>query len=68
MEIKYQKHDQRKKQAKDFWLRVATDYNGGLSASKIAKRYTNPRTGKPYTREHVYFILKRIKNTPIGDL
>lgn len=68
MEIKYQKHTMRKKQARDFWIRVATDFNGGIPASKIAKRYTNPKTGKPYTREHIYYILKQVKTIPIGNL
>lgn len=64
MEIKYHNHTKRKKEAMDLWLRVATDYNNGLSATKIAKRYTNPKTGKPYTREHIYFILRKLSESP----
>lgn len=64
MEIKYHKHTKRTKESRDMWHRVATDYNGGLSATAIAKRYTNPKTGKPYTREHIYFILRKLSESP----
>lgn len=47
----------------DLWLRIATDYNNGLPAKDIAKRYTNPVTKKHYTREHIYWVLKQL-NTP----
>ncbi len=49
----------------DLWLRMATDYNGGMSAADIARRYTNPQTGKQYTREHVYLVLKKLQKTPL---
>jgi len=60
MDIKYNGHSRRKKEAMDFWLRVAADNNNGIPAEKIAKRYTNPKTQKPYTREHIYFILRKL--------
>lgn len=60
MDIKYQGHERRKRRAMDLWLRVATDFNAGMPAKDIAKRYTNPKTGKTYTREHIYWILKKL--------
>jgi hypothetical protein len=51
----------------ELWLRVATDFNGGMRAKDIAKRYTNPKTGKPYTREHIYWILNKLKTEPINQ-
>jgi hypothetical protein len=66
MDINYQGHSKRTQEAMGFWVKVATDYNAGMTAEKIASRYTNPRTGKNYTRQHVYLILRKIKNTPIN--
>lgn len=60
MKIEYQKYKIRKKRAVDFWLKVAADYNSGISATDISKKYINPVTNKHYTREHIYWILKKI--------
>lgn len=60
MEITYQKHSNRKRQAIDLWLKMATDFNAGIPAKAIAKRYTNPYTRKPYTRGYVYIILRKL--------
>ena len=60
MEITYQKHSKRKKKAIEFWLKVAKEYNDGLTAEVIAKKYTNPLTRRNYTRAHIYWILDRI--------
>lgn len=65
MKIAYHKHNTRRKKSIDLWLRIATDYNGGMTAKDIAKRYTNPITKKPYTREHVYWVLKQLATTPV---
>ncbi len=64
MEIELRGHARRKKKAKDFWLRVATDYNGGMSPSTISKRYINPKTQKSYTREHIYWVLRQVIHEP----
>ena len=61
MEIKYQQHSNRKKMALSFWFRVASLYNDGVSAGEIAKRFTNPRTEKHYTRQHIYLILRKLR-------
>lgn len=54
------RNTKRKKVATDFWLRVATDYNGGMTPEDIATRYKNPRTSKPYTVKHIYWVLRQL--------
>jgi len=61
MEIKYQKHSKRLQKATDFWLKVAAEYNAGLTAKDIAEKYVNPVSGRHYTREHIYWILKKLQ-------
>ena len=58
---KLSRNTRRKKEATDFWLRVATDYNSGFTPEEIAERYTNPRSGKPYSVKHIYWVLRQIK-------
>lgn len=65
MKIKYQGHSRRTERAKELWVKIATDYNAGLSPEQIRKRYTNPNTNKPYTRAYIYWVLNRVKNSPI---
>lgn len=65
MEITYQGHKKRSQRAHDLWLRIATDFNAGMSAKDIASRYTNPITKRPYTREHIYLVLRKIKTETI---
>lgn len=54
-------HIKKHKMAIDLWLRVATDVNAGIEPKDIAKRYINSKTGKPYTREHIYWIIRQVK-------
>lgn len=61
MKIEYQGHTRRTKKAVEFWLSVAKDYNDGMAPENIAMKYINPRTGKNYTREHIYWILSRVR-------
>ena len=56
----------RKREASEFWLKVATDINAGMTPDEIAGRYTNPKTGKPYTRQHIYWVIRQIKNRVIN--
>ncbi len=56
----------RKKEASDFWLRIATDINAGLTPDEIAGRYTNPKTNKPYTRQHIYWVIRQLKTRVIN--
>lgn len=66
MQIQYQLHNKRQKKSTDLWLRIAADYNRGISAKDIAKRYTNPMTKKHYTREHIYWVLKKLNTPEVG--
>lgn len=61
MEIKYQRHSQKSKKARSTWVRIAAEFNSGIPASKIAPRFTNPETKKPYSRSHVYYILRKLR-------
>jgi len=61
MDIEYQGHSRRSKKAIELWLNVAKDYNDGMAPEEIANKYVNPKTGKNYTREHIYWILARVR-------
>jgi hypothetical protein len=54
-------HQPRVDKSIDIWLSVATDFNGGMEPKDIAKRYISPKTGKHYTREHIYWMIKQLK-------
>lgn len=54
------RNTKRKKLATDFWLRVATDINGGMTPDEVAGRYKNPKTGKPYTVKHIYWVIRQL--------
>lgn len=55
----------RKERAIEFWVRVATDLNAGIKPVDIAKRYKNPATGRNYTREHIYWIIRQVRAMPV---
>lgn len=63
IDVIYQNHDRRKTRAKAFWNQVVTEYNSGVSAQEIADKYINPATGKNYTRAHIFFILKKMRQS-----
>lgn len=65
MKIKYQGHTKRTNRAQAFWRQVVKDFNSGRSAQFIAKYYVNPKTGKNYTRAHIYWILEKMKGQNI---
>lgn len=65
MQIKYRGQEKRRERARQLWLNIATDYNSGMDVETIRKRYKNKRTGKPYDRTHIYYILRKLRNTPI---
>lgn len=62
MKIKYHKHNVRREKAKKLWLQITEEYNRGDDPNEIIKRYINPRTGKHYTRAHLYWVLKKVQN------
>jgi hypothetical protein len=61
MEIKYQHQKLRQKRNHDIWVRMATDYNGGMTVEEIRERYKK-LDGKKYTRTWIYMIFKKLIN------
>ena len=68
MKIQYQGHKRRTERAMELWVKVATDYNAGMSPEQIRNRYENPKTGKPYSRGYIYWVLNKIKTLPVKEL
>lgn len=60
------RNTKRKKEASDFWLRVATDYNAGMTPEDIAGRYKNPKTHKNYTVKHIYWVIRQLNLNKIA--
>ena len=58
---RYKGKYRKRKATMEFWLRVATDLNAGMTPDEISKRYVNPNTGKNYTREHIYYVIRELK-------
>ena len=68
MEIKYQGHKNRKEKAIEIWRKIARDFNGDpangikpVPADKLRLRYTNPKTGKSFSRSHIYYVLRKLQ-------
>lgn len=59
MKVKYQRHQKRSVRAQALWRQFAKEFNSGKSAQLIADSYINPKTGKNYTRAHIYWALKK---------
>ena len=53
--------DNLKKEARIFWAKVVEDYNAGVKPEDIAQKYINPRTNKPYSRQHIHAIIKKMR-------
>lgn len=68
MDINLPGYKRIKDEARDFWMRVVTDLKSGLTVAQIAKRYTNPKTGTHYSREHIYWIIRQIKSMPAESI
>ena len=63
MKIKRQREqylENLKRKTRKFWVKVVVDYNNGMTAKEIAAKYINPRTGKNYSREHIYTIINEM--------
>lgn len=54
---------ERKAKTLVFWHKVVADYNppNPISAKEIALKYINPNTGKNYSRQQIYVILKKMR-------
>lgn len=64
MQIKPQREKFLKKNrelALQMYKKFAIDYNNGMSASEIAKKYISPFTGKHYTRTWVQQVIQQIR-------
>ena len=59
-------HTERLKRITDFNMRVITDYLAGIPVPVIAKRYRNPVTRKAYSRQQIYFIIRKLKNSYVN--
>ena len=68
MSIPKEFYDQRKKEAISVWIKMLELSRAGVKPRDIAQRFTNSQTGKPYTREHVYFVLRKIKTMTIKEI
>lgn len=60
MKVKYRGFKKVTETARQMWLLMANDYNNGVDPNEIVKKYINPRTGKHYTRPHLYWVLKQV--------
>lgn len=46
----------------EFWLEVAKRFNAGEDPKDIANSIINTKTNRPYRREHIYWILRKLKS------
>jgi len=46
------------RKARNFWPKVVELNNQGMKAEEIAQQFTNPKTGKHYSRGHIFRILR----------
>lgn len=62
LNINREEKPNRTKRAMALWLQVAAEYKkGDLTASTIANKYINPKTGKPHCASYVYWVMRRLK-------
>lgn len=64
--IKYP--SRRVRESREFWLRVYRDLESGLSPEEIRSRYKNPKTGKNYSREHIYWVIAQIEEKGVDQI
>jgi len=65
MQIKSQRQtylDNLKAKTREFGLKIVEDYNAGTPVPKIAQKYTNPKTGKPYSAGRIHAIIKEMRD------
>lgn len=64
MQIKSQRQiylDNLKAKTREFGLKIIEDYNAGMPVPQIAQKYTNPKTGKPYSAGRIHAIIKQMR-------
>lgn len=52
------KYLDRMREARKFWPDVVRLYNKGMRVEEIAKQFINSKTGKNYSRGHIFKIIK----------
>jgi hypothetical protein len=55
-----------KREALHFRSKVIEQLNLGMTPSEIAAANMNPKTNKPYSREHIYWVIREIKKNING--
>ena len=68
MSIPKEFYDQRKKEAINIWIKMLTLSQSGVKPRDIAERFVNEQTGKPYTREHVYLVLRKMRTLTLAEI
>jgi hypothetical protein len=68
MKINYHGHAKRTEKTIDTCIRIATDYNAGMTVAEIQKRYISPKTKKNYTRAAIYKMLKKAQTIDVKTL
>ena len=62
MEIKYQGQRLRKERTREYWVKIANDFNSGISVEELRKKYKKP-DGSKYSRAYIYQIFTKLKTS-----
>lgn len=65
MKITYPGYTRIKKEKRELWKRIAFEFNAGVPVDDIRnkKKFFNKKTGKPYDRTHIYYMLRKLRDT-----
>ena len=69
--VKVKLHGHKKNRViRENWLRIATDLNAGMTPTEIvrSRKYINSATRKPYTRAHIYYIVRQLNTKSLVEL
>jgi hypothetical protein len=62
--MKNQGHLNRRKRVENVWKRIYNAYyEDNRPVKEILEEFKNPKTGRPYSRSHFYFILDQVKES-----
>lgn len=51
-----------KEKTRELGLKIVADYNAGVPVDEIAAKYKNPKTGRPYSRQRIYAIIRQMRS------